>query len=271
MIETECLTGSGATYCFDNRSAFVTGAGGGIGMQIAASLADAGCRVTAFDIKPCPPELADTDQPVKFVQGDVTDATVVADAVASAASPTLDFIVNAAGIALWGNGKDASDGSVVDIDMTIWEKTLNINLNGAINVVRAGIPLMQKSGFGAIVHIASIVGLRSMDNAMQSGPLDAYQISKAALVSLSRSLAITYGMDGIRSNTVCPGAINTPMTASIYAQAERVESMSGRTPIQRVGTPQDIADATMFLLSDSASFITGADLVVDGGLSTKLG
>jgi NAD(P)-dependent dehydrogenase (short-subunit alcohol dehydrogenase family) len=109
-----------------------------------------------------------------------------------------------------------------------------------------------------------------MDNVMEHGPLDAYQVSKAALISLSRGIALTYGRKGIRSNTVCPGAVWTPMTAAIYEDPARVEAMKQRTPLPQIGTAQNIADACLFLLSDRASFITGTDLMVDGGLMTKL-
>ena len=106
---------------------------------------------------------------------------------------------------------------------------------------------------------------------MEGGPLDAYQVSKAGVISLSKSLAITYGPKGIRSNTICPGSVRTPMTESIYQDPARVSAMEARTPVQRIGTPEDVSSATLFLLSDQASFITGTDLVVDGGLMAKLG
>jgi NAD(P)-dependent dehydrogenase (short-subunit alcohol dehydrogenase family) len=113
---------------------------------------------------------------------------------------------------------------------------------------------------GAMVHIASIAGLRGMDS-----PLDAYQVSKAGLVSLSRGLAMALAPD-VRSNTVCPGAIDTPMVAGIYADdPARRERMAERTPLRRLGTPADIAEACLYLLSDAASFVTGSDLTIDGG------
>ena len=99
--------------------------------------------------------------------------------------------------------------------------------------------------------------------------MDAYQVSKAALVAFSRSLAIQLAPSAVRCNTVCPGAIHSPMTAAIYEDETRVEAMIARTPLRRLGQPADAAAACLYLLSDQASFITGIDLVVDGGLLAK--
>jgi NAD(P)-dependent dehydrogenase (short-subunit alcohol dehydrogenase family) len=109
-----------------------------------------------------------------------------------------------------------------------------------------------------------------MENIIAGGPADAYQVSKAAVVSLSRSLAMQLAPWNIRSNTVCPGSVVTPMTADIYADDARVAAMQARTPIGRIGRPADVAAAVAFLLSDDASFVTGIDLPVDGGLMAKL-
>jgi NAD(P)-dependent dehydrogenase (short-subunit alcohol dehydrogenase family) len=112
-----------------------------------------------------------------------------------------------------------------------------------------------------MVHIASVAGIRGADE-----PMDAYQVSKAGLISLSKGLAQALAPEGIRSNTVCPGAIDTPMLADIYAEdPTRRTRMASRVPIKRMGTPGDIAAATLYLLSDDASYVTGTDLVVDGG------
>ena len=112
-----------------------------------------------------------------------------------------------------------------------------------------------------MVHIASAAGLRGMDE-----PMDAYQVSKAGVISLSRGLAVHLAPEGIRSNTICPGAIETPMVAEIYAEdPDRRVRMADRTPLRRLGQPRDIASACLHLLSDEASFVTGIDYVADGG------
>lgn len=250
---------------FSGTHAYVTGAGGGIGHEIASQLVQAGCNVVAFDLKADPGDFPDGPGSIRYVQGDICDQAALAASFASLEKTGLDFIVNAAGIILWDQ-----EGSVVDVDMGIWEKTMQVNLLGALHVCRLGVPMMQKRGKGSIVHIASVVGLRSADNAMEDGPADCYQVSKAAMVSMSRGLALAHGKNGIRSNTICPGAVWTPMTDGIYEDPARVSKMENRTPSHTIGRPADVAHACMYLLSDNAAFVTGADLVVDGGLLAKL-
>jgi NAD(P)-dependent dehydrogenase (short-subunit alcohol dehydrogenase family) len=177
----------------------------------------------------------------------------------------IDQLVNCAGVCLF-----EQDGSVLETDPSVFDLTFDVNLSGAIRVIRAVVPHMRAAGGGSMVHIASVVGLRNMENIQAGGPADAYQLSKAAVVSLSRSLAMQLAPERIRSNTICPGAVATPMTAEIYAQEARVAAMSARTPLGRIGQPQDVASAVAFLLSDRASFITGIDLPVDGGILAKL-
>ena len=188
---------------------------------------------------------------------DVTDRDAVQDATQRAYQRhgRLDYVVNAAGV-----GWFDADGSLVDIDLGVWERVLDINLTAAMYVSRCSIPLMRGHG-GALVHIASVAGLRNSD-----GPMDAYQVAKAGLISMSRAIALTYGPDRVRSNTICPGAILTPMIEPLYAaDPPRRRRMEQRTPLRRLGTPRDVSAACLFLLSDDASFVTGVDLVVDGG------
>lgn len=251
---------------FDGKIALVTGAGGGIGLAIARDLAAAGATVHAFDLKPVPAELAGLGGVICH-QGDLCDGarTTALFAAIGERHGRLDYAVNAAGLCLFER-----DGSVETSADDVFARTFDVNLNGAMRIVRGALPLMRKAGGGAFVHIASVVGLRNMENILGGGPADAYQLSKAALVSLSRSLAMQFAHENIRSNTVCPGAVATPMTAGIYADPARVAAMEARTPLRRVGRPEDVSAATQFLLGDGASFITGTDLVVDGGLLAKL-
>lgn len=251
---------------FENGVAVVTGAGGGIGAAIARDLLAEGAFVFAFDIKSKPQELEGADR-LAFIEGDLRKADDVRALLGHVAKAhgKLDYAVNAAGLCFFER-----DGSVEKAEDSVFEATMDVNLTGAIRIVRESLPLMRKAGGGAFVHIASIVGLRNMENIIDGGPADAYQISKAALVSLSRSVAMQYAREKIRSNSVCPGSIVTPMTADIYKHESRVSAMEGRTPLGIIGQPQDVSAATLFLLSDKAKFITGIDLPVDGGLLAKL-
>jgi NAD(P)-dependent dehydrogenase (short-subunit alcohol dehydrogenase family) len=242
---------------FAGRVAFVTGAGGGMGRRIAADLARAGARVFAVDVKESPGDA------VTYRQFDVTEEARVADALAEvlAACGRLDYVVNAAGVGWFDR-----DGSVAAIDRAVWERVMAVNLTAAMLVCRHALPLVERTGGGAFVHLASVAGLRTSDD-----PMDAYQVSKAGLISLSRALALQYGPAGIRSNTICPGAILTPMIQPLYdADPARAERMAARTPLKRLGTVADVSSACRFLLSDEAAFITGVDLVVDGGWTLAL-
>lgn len=233
-------------------NALVTGAGGGIGLAAATRLAADGVTVLATDVKPRPQGLpAD----VAYTEFDLIGGDP-ADLLAGLGGTSLDYLVNAAGVALFDR-----DGSVLDTDESVWDITLGVNLHGLRHLTVAAVPMLRRGTGKSIVNIASTAGVRGMDS-----PLDAYQVSKAAVVSLSRTLALQLAPEGIRVNTVCPGAILTPMIEPLYEEdPARRTNMEERTPLRRLGTPDDIANAVAFLLSERASFITATDLVVDGG------
>ncbi len=239
---------------FRDRTGIVTGAGGGIGLAIAVGLAEEGAEVVAVDVKDRPTSLPPR---CAYVQGDVSDRELPERVVQLAVTEYegLDYLVNAAGVAWFGR-----DGATTTMSDELWDRVLAINLTAAMRFSRACAPALRRRR-GAIVHIASVAGLRGMDD-----PMDAYQVSKAGLISLSRGLAMAMAPDGVRSNTVCPGAIDTPTLEGIYAEdPARRERMQARTPLGRLGTTDDVAQACLYLLSDAASFVTGTDLVVDGG------
>ena len=255
---------------FAGKACVMTGAGGGMGLAIAIALRAEGCAVTAIHPKPEPPEVASAEGAAgRDVQGDATEEELVARTVGEAfdASARLDYLVNAAGVGWYDR-----DVSIADMEMAVWHRVMEINLTASALMARHAVPLLRRTGpGGSMVHIASVVGLRNMENILENGPIDAYQASKAGLSALSRSLSMQLGPDGIRSNTICPGAVLTPMTAPTYeADPSRADAMIARTPLGRLGMPEDIAHACLFLLSDKASFITGIDLVVDGGIMAKL-
>jgi NAD(P)-dependent dehydrogenase (short-subunit alcohol dehydrogenase family) len=240
-----------------NRSALVTGAGGGIGLATAARLAGDGIRVVATDVKARPDGLPES---VAYVAFDLLtdDFTPLLEALGG---DELDYLVNAAGLALFER-----DGSVLDTDEGVWDLTLGVNLHALRHLTAAFVPLLRRGEGKSIVNVASTAGVRGMDS-----PLDAYQVSKAAVVSLSRSLALQLGPEGIRVNTVCPGAILTPMIEPLYREnPSRRTNMEERTPLRRLGLPMDIANAVAFLLSDQASFVTATDVIVDGGWTAQI-
>jgi 2-keto-3-deoxy-L-fuconate dehydrogenase len=241
------------------RLALVTGAAGGIGAAIVRRLIDDGCNVIASDVRPD----ADLDLPEGscYVPFNLSGDDDVATLLAPVGHQGLDYLINAAGVAFFDR-----DGSALDIPEGIWDLTLAVNLHGLRRVTAAAVPHLRRGVGRSIVNVASVAGLRGMD-----APLDAYQVSKAAVVSLSRSLALQLAPEGIRCNTVCPGAILTPMIQQLYADAPaRRVDMEERTPMRRLGFPDDVAGAVAFLLSDDASFVTATDLVVDGGWSAQI-
>ncbi len=235
-------------------TALVTGAAGGMGAATVRALVSAGVEVLGVDAQEPEPQMRELPG-TRWIIGDLTDPAVIADA-AQQAAPALDYLVNAAGVAWFER-----DGSVLDMDEALWSRVMSINLEVMRQMSVAAVPLLRRGTGKSMVHVASIAGLRAMDS-----PLDAYQVSKAAVISLSRALALQLGPEGIRSNTVCPGATLTPMIEHLYVEdPARRTRMEDRTPLRRLGLPEDIASAIVYLLSPQASFVTGIDLVVDGG------
>ncbi len=244
---------------FEGRSGVVTGAAGGMGAAIAEALIERGAFVTLVDIqRPAAFEEAVDTGRVRIVKGSVADRAVAEQAAAEAASidGEIQFLVNAAGV-LWFD----RDRSLAEMDMSVWDEVLAINLTGAALMARAVLPHMRRSG-GAMVHFSSIQALRG-----DSKPQDAYQASKAGLIALSKSLAIQFASDGVRSNCILPGPTRSPMQERWNVTPELATATAGAVPLGRVGTVEDMTEACLFLLSDQASFITGTELIVDGGLT----
>jgi NAD(P)-dependent dehydrogenase (short-subunit alcohol dehydrogenase family) len=246
---------------FAGKTAVVTGAAGGMGLAVARDLLGAGAHVTLIDVKESAPEIAASDGRARYVRADLTDDVATGRAVRSAHEATgrLDYLVNAAGVLWFGR-----DRSLVDIDLDVWDQVLAIDLKSIVHTTRHAVPLMRVTGGGAMVHVSSTQCLRGDDK-----PQDAYQASKAAILALSKSLAIQFASDGIRSNVLVPGPTESPMQVRWSESPELRNATARAIPLGRVGTPQDMADAILFLLSDRASFITGTELIVDGGLLAR--
>lgn len=247
------------SFDFSGRVAVVTGAGGGMGLALAQKILRAGGSVVMIDVKERPESVKEGSNCV-YARGDLTEPNFVSATmeVAFKKFGRIDYLANVAGV-LWF-GKDVS---LLDIDLNLWDQVMAINLKSMVHTIKFAVPYMRKSGGGSMVHFSTIQCLRG-----DPKPQDAYVAAKAGVVAMSKSIAMQLAAEGIRSNTIYPGVTLTPMQAR-WDSEEKLKAVAEYVPIGRVGQPDDLANAAMFLLSDAASYITGADLIVDGGLMLK--
>lgn len=248
------------TFDFSNRVAVVTGAGGGMGLEIANMILKSGGSVIMIDVKPEPENLEGKSEQRFYVQGDLKEPEFVNATINESAKRfgRIDFLANVAGV-LWFD----RDASLLDMDLEVWDQVFDINLKSMVYTARAVVPFMRKEKAGAMVHFSSTQCLRG-----DPLPQDAYSTAKAGVGALSRSLAMQLAADNIRSNAIYPGLTHTPLQAR-WDTPEKISDVGEFVPLGRIGTPQELASAAVFLLSDGASYITGIDLVVDGGLLLK--
>ena len=241
-----------------DQVAIVTGAARGLGREIAESLAAAGAKVACVDVNA--EALADTVAAIKSAGGeaeavacDVTDSSAVGEAVKGVVGKwgKLDILVNNAGI--------TRDTMVMRMKDDQWDSVININLRGTFLFTRAAAKPMMKGRRGRIINIASVSGL--MGNAGQAN----YSASKAGVIGLTRTVSKELAGRNITVNAVAPGFIATDMTAKLGD--EILEQVRAQIPLGRLGNPQDVADAVLYLASEAAGFITGHVLTVDGGLT----
>lgn len=248
----------------DGKVAFITGGGTGIGSATARRLADRGARVAIAGRRIDPLQEIAADIGALAISCDVTDPAAVDAAIAQTVSELggLDIVINNAGT--------AGRGGIDAVDEDTWDDMLDVNLKGPIRVAKAAIPHMRAAGGGAVVNVASIAALFAAKHSVT------YGTTKAALLGLTRSMALDLGVDGIRVNTLCPGWVDTPMAAGaadLTAHVNEVDNerarelMVGRNPIQRLSDPDEIAACIEFLASDASSFVTGTMLIADGGQS----
>jgi NAD(P)-dependent dehydrogenase (short-subunit alcohol dehydrogenase family) len=241
----------------------VTGAAGGIGRAIASTFADAGARLALLDRDEAGcMEVADT------LRASGVDALAIACDIADAASVNrardqverkfghVDVLVNNAGL--------LRAGGIEDIGLDAWNAMLAVNLTGYMLCAQAFGRGMLARGAGSIVHIASVAAHHPQT---WSG---AYSPSKAGIAMLSRQIAAEWGARGVRSNTVCPGMIRTPLSKAFYEQGDVEARRSAMTASRRIGEPRDIAEVVAFLASRRAAYVNGAELAVDGGFECML-
>ncbi len=247
----------------EGKTCVVTGAGGGLGIALAVNFAGAGARVVMLDRSPTQLAMAAgevlrlTGTEAHTVTCDVSDPGSVAEA-----AQTSERVAGAADI-LINNAALLRPGALDTLTLEDWNTLLSVNLGGYFLCAQAFGKQMKGRG-GAMVHVASISGSHPQ------GVSGAYSVSKAGIIMLSRQIATEWGGDGIRSNVVSPGMVETPMSAPFYATPGVREKRSAVIPVGRIGQPQDIADAALFLASARASYINGDEIVVDGGYTRQL-
>ena len=242
----------------DGKVALVTGASRGIGRAITLKLASEGAKVAinyagnTAKAEAVKAEIEAAGGEAMLVQADVSDAAQVDAMVKTVAEAfgTIDILVNNAGI--------TRDGLLMRMKEEDFDAVLNTNLKGVFHCTKAVSRLMMKKRYGRIVNMASVVGL--MGNAGQTN----YAAAKAGVMGFSKSAARELASRGITVNTVAPGCINTDMTAVLPDKVK--EGMLQSIPLQRIGEPEDVANAVLFLASDLAAYITGQNVDVDGGM-----
>jgi NAD(P)-dependent dehydrogenase (short-subunit alcohol dehydrogenase family) len=245
------------------KIAFITGSGMGMGREAAVLFAEEAARVIVADIdeRAARETVALVEQAggqALAVTGDVAKEDDVRHMIEEGVQRfgALHVLYNNAGV-LW---KDR-DRSVLETDEKQWDRVMAINLKSVFWVTKHGIPHLQRAGGGSIINVGSVSGLVGFTRAQ-----DAYTAAKGALIALTKSLAIQFAKDGIRCNVIHPGIVDTPLQAPYLTDELRQEFKTG-VPLGRIAQPREIAYGALFLASDESSYMTGAELVMDGGFT----
>ena len=242
------------------KTIVVTGAAGGMGLATIALLLKYKLNILALDIQK-PKNKIFQNKKITYCQIDLVNKVELTNVIRDFLKKhkRIDYLVNTTGV-LWF-GKDVS---AVDLDLKVWDQVFNINLKTMVLLSKLIIPAMKKNKFGSMVHISSVDALSGDDK-----PQDAYGASKAAMIRLSKSLAIQFGPFNIRSNCILPGAVETPMQDRWKKIPNAKKDLKNFMPIKKIIQPKGIAEGIIFLLSDQSEFITGTELVIDGGLTAR--
>ena len=249
-----------------DKVAIITGAGGGMGRAAAQMFAAEGARVIVADFDEAAGSetvrmVTDAGGQASFVRADVSSEPEAKAMVDHAVERfgRIDVLYNNAGV------MPEEDHSVVDTNVATWDRVMAINVRGVFLACKYAIPRMVEQGSGSIVNISSFVALMGC-----SVPQDAYTASKGAVLSLTRSLAVQFAPQGVRSNAICPGPIETPMLQEWLLKDEDARKVRlARNPTGRFGKPEEIVNLAIYLASDESRWTNGAHFVVDGGISVN--
>ncbi|MBY6059048.1 SDR family oxidoreductase [Leisingera daeponensis] len=238
----------------NGRRILIAGAASGIGRETLARFAAEGARLAAFDL-----EETAQDSDVAVFGGDISNPAACRAAITGAAAALggLDGLVNCAGIDL--------EAPAAEMTAADWDRVIAVNLTGAMHLAQAALPHLRAAGSGTIVNVSSAAGLSPLSHRT------AYCASKAGLNMFGKCLAMELGPEGIRVNTVCPGAVDTPLFRSSYEDYqnadERLSTIKARYAMHRVAAPSEIAGAILYLTGPDSTYVTGITMAVDGGRS----
>ncbi|GAA5150728.1 3-oxoacyl-ACP reductase [Pseudonocardia eucalypti] len=243
----------------DERVAVVTGAGSGIGLAAARRLTSEGARVACVDIDPGAAKRAADEVDGLAITADVTSPEDVKRIYASTDERygRIDIALHNAGIS------PPDDDSILTTGLDAWRRVQEVNLTSVYLCCQAVLPYMQRAGRGSIINVASFVAVMGSATSQIS-----YTASKGGVLAMSRELGVQFAREGIRVNALCPGPVNTPLLTELFAKdPERAQRRLVHVPMGRFAEASEMAAAIAFLASDDASFVTGAEFLVDGGIS----